>query len=407
MTGWLLLPGACSGDPAALSPSGGADGAIEAPLDGFSDAPAKDGQGGPQDATADEREQDAALGDAPPAEGSAEAAPKDATPAGPLRIYMAPGGDDANDGLTLAAAVLTLKRVHAIVAQAKPNTDVEVRIAPGRYHGQRVTWTATMPFHRITFMPLQDDKNRPIFDGCLVENVTNASAQCPGGTWFILDHAAGQQTNLHFEYIRVERYGTAISLNGDRDAEATSNGSNRIFGCYFWKIGNVFNPALAPSTAAVRLVNSDDNDISNNHFVDVINDSSGALLHAIYAAHLSDRNLIRANRFERGTGDAVRIRDYSNDNKILENRFIQIGAQGYSDWYCDHEVETACTKPTPECPSWRNEFRDNLLDGSWTCDPLTVWKLFQDDETAGCTKPPGAPRVSTSGNSQTTPPCSS
>jgi len=336
-----------------------------------------------------------------------DAAPADAAPTGPLKIYVAPGGDDTRSGLTQANAVLTLKRVHGIIAQTKPDRDVEVRIAPGRYQGQKVTWTYTMPTHRITFMPLNDDKNRPIYDGCLVENVTNPATQCPGGHWFILDHAAGKETNLNFEYIQVERYQTAISLNGDRDAESTSNGSNRIFGCYFWKIGNVYNPGLAYSTAAVRLVNSDDNEIVNNHFVDIVNTTSGGLLHAIYAAHMSDRNLIQSNRFENGTGDPVRIRDYSNDNKILENRFIKMGANAYSDWYCDHEVETACTKPAPECPSWRNQFRDNLLDGSWTCEPVTVWKLFQDDYTTGCTPPAGAARVSTSGNVQQSPPCSS
>jgi len=331
----------------------------------------------------------------------------DAAPAGPFKVYVSPTGKDTNDGSTLAKAVLTLTRVQAILQAAKPGRDVEVRIAPGRYQAQKVTWKYTMPTHKITFMPLNDDKNRPIYDGCLVENVTNPGTQCPGGTWFILDHAGGQETNLHFEYIYVERYQTAISLNGDRDQESTSNGSNRVFGCYFKDIGNEFNPALATSTAALRLVNSDDNEIVNNHFVDIVNTTSGALLHAIYAAHMSDRNLIQSNRFERGTGDPVRIRDYSNDNEIRDNRFIKIGAAAYSDWYCDHEVNTACTKPAAECPSWRNQFRDNFLDGSWTCDPLTVWKLYQDDTTAGCTKPSGAARVSTSGNTQQSPPCSS
>jgi hypothetical protein len=418
----LLILCACTGEPAASDTALPSDADVEGQAGGAGAAeaattpPAEAGEAAHPSADASTEHADApadmAIEGAAPTDGALpEAAASDvavegAAPTGPLKLYVAPGGDDAKTGLSLADAVLTLKRVHAIVAQSKPGRDVEVRIAPGRYHGQKVTWTYTMPDHRITFMPLNNDKNRPVYDGCLVENVTEPSTQCPGGTWFILDHAGGTETNLHFEYIRVERYGTAISLNGNRNAEATSNGSNRLFGCYFWNIGNGFNPALAASTAAVRLVNSDDNEIINNHFVDIINASSGGLLHAIYAAHMSDRNLIQANRFERGTGDPVRIRDYSNDNRILANRFIKIGTAAYSDWYCDHEVETACTKPAPECPSWRNEFRDNVLDGSWSCQALTVWKLYQDDITAGCTPPPGAARVSTSGNTQQTPPCS-
>jgi hypothetical protein len=259
-----------------------------------------------------------------------------------------------------------------------------------------------MPEHRIRFMPRDDDRNRPVFDGCL------ASGACPGGTWLTLRHAGGEETNLHFEYIRVQRYGTAISLNGDRNAEPTSNGSNRIYGCYFDRIGNVFNASLSPSTAAVRLVNSDDNEIANNHFVDVVNATSGGLIHALYVAHMSDRNRIERNRFVRSTGDPVRLRDYSNDNVVRDNTFIQVGTTaGYTDWYCDHDARTDCTKPTAECPSWNNQFRDNTLDGSFTCDPLGVWELFQDDTTTGCAPPSAtAARVRTSGNVQTPTPCS-
>lgn len=206
----------------------------------------------------------------------------------------------------------------------------------------------------------------------------------------------------------MQRYQTAISLNGSRNAAGTSNSHNRIYGCYFHQIGSGFNPALAPSTAAVRLVNSDDNEIVNSHFVSIVNATKCGLLHAIYAAHMSDRNQIRGNRFESGCGDPVRLRDFSNDNVIRNNTFKKIGvAAAYTDWYCDHEVNTACTKPTPECPSWDNQFRDNTLDGDWSCKALGVFKYFQDDTTKGCSPPSaGAKRLYTSGNTKTAVPCS-
>ncbi|MGA9524750.1 MAG: NosD domain-containing protein [Myxococcaceae bacterium] len=325
-----------------------------------------------------------------------------AVESGPLRIHLAPDGDDARNGLSHEASVLTLERVNALLHALQPRRDVEIRIAPGTYFAQRVNWTYTMPEYAIVFMPADGGTSRPVFDGC------TADGTCSGGTWFRFVNSGGRPTNLVFRYLRVQRYSTAISLEGDRNRVDGRNGNNTIFGCYFDRIGNVFNTALSPSTAAVRLVNSDDNRIENNHFVDIINSSSPALLHAIYAAHGSERNVVSRNRFVRNAGDPVRLRDFSNDNRILENTFVQSGIEaGYTDWYCDQDARTDCTKPTPECPSWDNQFRDNVLNGTYACAPLGTFHYFQDETTSGCQKPTSTSvRLRTSGNVQQTPPCS-
>ena len=350
--------------------------------------------GGPIDAPVDGGPIDAGARDGGPRDGGA--------PAGPRILYVSTDGDDARDGSTPARSVLTLTRVHALVAAGPRDRDVEVRIAPGTYHGQRVVWDVTMPDHTIRFVTAAADRTRPIFDGC------PASGACAGGTWFTLRASSGRPSNVELEYLRVTRYTTAISLNGSRAMRSTSNGSNRVFGCYFDRIGNGFAPSLPTSTAALRLVNSDDNVIENNHFVDVINATSGALIHAIYAAHGSERNRIERNRFQGSTGDPVRLRDFSNGNVIADNRFIHVGTNaGYTDWYCDHDARTDCTSEAPECPSWDNQFRDNVLDGTWACGTLAVWELFQGDSTTGCAPPSATSRrVRTSGNTQTTVPCS-
>lgn len=328
--------------------------------------------------------------------------PDAAAPAGPFVVWMAPDGADSSDGRTPQTAIQTLTRAHQILKNAAPTTDVEVRIAPGRYHGQKVVWTFSVPGHTVTLTRHSTEDGRPVFDGCL------SASDCPGGTWFILQRKDGQRTGIVFNYLHVENYQTAISFNGGRDAESQSNGANRIYGCYFNRIGNVFNPALAPSTAAVRLVNSDDNEIANNHFVNIINTTSPGLLHAIYAAHMSDRNKIQRNRFENNAGDPVRLRDFSNDNVISNNRFKRTGIEAaYTEWYCDHATRTDCTKPTPECPSWGNQFRDNELNGNYACAALSTFKYFQGDTTAGCARPaPDATRLRTSGNTHTATPCS-
>ena len=220
--------------------------------------------------------------------------------AAPLAVYLSPDGRDSRDGRKPATAVLTLSRALAIISAALPgrDRDVEVRIAPGVYRGQRVVWDFTMPDRRIRFMPLRDDKVRPVFDGA-----------GEGGTWFALRQRNGEPSNLSFEYIEVRNYATAISLNGDREQIENSNGHNYINGNYFAQIGE-------GSTAAVRLVNSDRNHIVNNYFVDIIRSERCVLLHAIYLAHHSQHNEIARNRFKRSCGDPIRLRDYSNHNQI-------------------------------------------------------------------------------------------
>jgi hypothetical protein len=304
---------------------------------------------------------------------------------GALVIFIGPNGSDQNSGFTLDTPILTLNRAQEILRDQLRNhhRDVEIRIGAGTYRNQTVRWTFTMPAHTITFMPLLDDKNRPVFDGSSTKD----------STWFRLDHADGQKTNLVFHYIRVEGYSTAIDFRGNRDRIEGFNSSNRIFGSYFFNIGK-------GSTAAVRLVHSKNNEIINSHFVDVLRSGGCGQLHALYLAHMSSGNQILRNRFENSCGDPIRIRDYSNDNIINENNLIRVGINAaYTDWYCDHDEQSNCTKKTAECPSWDNQFRENVLDKNFAGQRLRVFRFFQDDEAKGCKKPtPNSTRLRTSGN---------
>jgi parallel beta-helix repeat protein len=266
-----------------------------------------------------------------------------------------------------------------------------------------VRWTFSIQNHSITFRGAAPGGARPVFDGC------TAAGACAGRTWFTLASSSGASTNLVFQGLRVTRYTTAISLEGNRDSVNRFNSGNRITACLFDRIGNGFAPTLPSSTAAIRLVNSDRNVIEGNTFTDVINvGRNAALIHAMYVAHGSSGNTIRNNTIERSTGDPIRLRDYSNNNTIEHNTLSRVGtAAGYTDWYCDHDTRTDCTKATPECPSWNNAFRDNVLDGKWSCAALANFVYFQDAAATGCSPPSaGAPRLRTSGNRASARPCS-
>lgn len=312
---------------------------------------------------------------------------------GPVKVHMHPNGDDRQDGLTPQTPIQTLNRAQLVVRALGGDRDVDVVIHPGRYRGQQVIWTYANPEHTIRFLPPEDTWQKPIFDG----ELENGSR--PGGTWFNLNYSAGTPTRLHFHRLHIQNYQTAMSFNGNRDQVNGYNGNNRIEECVFQQIGNVMNPSLSYSTAVVRLVNSKGNVIHNNDFIDAINVSSPGLIHALYIAHMSDLNVITQNRFINNSGDPVRVRDYSNYNYIADNVHIAAGDYGYSEWYCDHDGRDDCTKSTPECPSWGNEYRNNVLQGAYGGGDLSVFAFFQPDSTSGCGRPDdSSPRLRTSGN---------
>ncbi len=292
---------------------------------------------------------------------------------GPFVLVMSPSGHDANDGKT-DSPIRTLSRAQDLIRSSLSarHMDVEVRIRPGVYKGDTVVWTFTMPANKITFMPFYDDKNRPVFDG---------RGLGKDSTWFDLRHSAGESTNLHFRYLRVENYATAINFRGNRERANGHNGSNLIHGSYFRNIG-------ADSTAAVRLVNSRNNQIINNHFVDIRRKNKCGLLHALYIAHMSSGNQILRNRFKNNCGDPVRIRDYSNNNFISGNKFENVGVNAaYTEWFCDKDSRSDCTKKSPECPSWNNQVRDNQLNRNSAGGRLKAWKILVKGLTKGCDMP--------------------
>jgi len=290
----------------------------------------------------------------------------------PLRVFVSPNGDDKQDGLAMDRPIKSLAHAQEIIAHQlsrEPN-DAEVRIAPETFFGEIVKWTFSMPGHTITFLPASDRADRPIFYGDGT------------GTWFTFrGQADGVPTNLIFRRIRVQHYQSAISFSGNRRKTVSSSRGNTIDGCYFSHIGQ-------DSTAAVRFVNSSGNRVVHCHFVSIVTRSDPYLLHAIYAAHGSSDTVILHNRFESCSGDPIRFRDGSNGNRVEGNLFLRTGVEGaVTDWFCDHDTESDCTKPTAECPSWNNRVKDNILDRTFAGGPLEATYVYSERIPSGCARP--------------------
>ncbi len=344
----------------------------------------------PLDTSTDEKQEsaeidapaDLTLGDSSEADGivdatldSAPEAAPDAESESPFVVFVHPAGDDADDGSTPNHAVLTLGRVQEILRAAAPERNVEVRIAQGTYTGQSVTWDYYHPDYEIAFMPIDyhgggigSIAGRPVFDGKGARVLLT------------LDVADGRETNLAFIYLRIEHYRVmGLNFRGNRnDFEHGWNGGNRVFGCLLSDVGNLAN-AGKHGFGGLDLVNSRHNEIQNNHFLQQENaSSSAALMHAIYLAHGSSYNEIRSNRFVDVSGDPVRVRDGSNHNQVEDNVFEKTGSAAFiSDWWCDKDEKTNCTKPSGECPSWENAFRDNELHCGYRGNSIATFKYFQ------------------------------
>lgn len=317
----------------------------------------------------------------------------------PLRVYLSPNGSDYNQGLSRSAPIRTLARAQQVLQVYDLKRPIEIHVGQGTYWEQSVEWTYTNG-HSITFTPVDFSKDRPVFDG-------NGVVE----TWFKLEKSDGVNSNLRFRYLKVQNYATAVSFNGNRGSLSTWNGGNELYGMYFYRIGGIFSHT-GYSTAAVRLKNSRNNSVVNSHFVDILNyPDDASAIHAVYIAHYSSGNELLRNRFLRINGDPIKVRDESNHNYIADNKFYSSGEKAfYQGWYCNADVKGwnlngenpgGCTKPSGECPSIGNEFRNNHLYGGYVYPYSTsggavkVFNIRGSDDYCG---PLSEPRLRTSGN---------
>lgn len=291
------------------------------------------------------------------------------SPALAATVFLAADGSDLHDGATMERPVATLGRVQQIIAKLPPE-DFLVSIGPGTYAAQSVNWQYSMPNHTIRFVGASGQQS--IFDG-----------QRKGLTFFKLRSAKGEATNLSFEGLVIVRYVTAISLVGDREDFRRFNAKNSIIDNHFIDVGGTGFEPMGYSTAVVSLVNSDENLITGNTFKGMVG-TRCKHLHGVYLAHDSSRNRIENNLFQDGCGDAVRLRDASNDNIIRSNIFRKVGDKaGVSEWFCSRGLSD-CTKKTPECPPLANLVEGNRVEGDQNGAPMPEFVAHARNVPASC-----------------------
>lgn len=308
-----------------------------------------------------------------------------------ITLYMAPNGDDGQTGLTLSRPIRTFDRAQTVIKRITSGNprDVLVRIAPGLYRDQQTVWTHTMPNNTIIFR--SEGAEAPVFSG-----------EREGGVWFTLKSEAGLATNLAFVGLEVRNYPVAIQFLGNPDIARQSNSRNRIENMRFIRIGE--NPLSSSEkyNSAIRLVNSHDNIIQGNIFSGIGRRQQCQSFNSIEIAHHSHHNIIKNNVFQFSCADPVKIRNQSNDNIMINNHFNQSGMDAiYTEWYCgsDGKIGNCHEVQQHECPSFRNQFRNNTAKSSASQQKKGFFLIWGSDYITGCPYvPPNQQRIAPSGN---------
>ena len=336
---------------------------------------------------------------------------------GNVTIYLAPaskGGKDGNTGLTSISPILTLAHAQQVLTRLNPTGNVTVRITQGTYVASAITWSFYVPGHTISFMPVNYSGGGLLPGGDPVFADPASGGVHVGQTWFtaVLPPAPsplhdGGNTGLRFYYLAVEDYTQGISFNGQAghswhnstfyvQPSAGVNG-NDVSGMTFQDIGDRFAPSQT-GYGAILFTDSSHDDIYNNTFDDLYNSGDQDQLHALYITHFSSNNTIDKNLFENTNGEAVKVRDRSNNNNVADNTFSRPVASPptWTTSAIRQCANTASPKKYRECASWGNSFNDNTIRTG------TVWDLIPPGETyAGgspCSIPSGQVRLSAAGN---------
>jgi hypothetical protein len=357
-------------------------------------------------------------------------------------VYMAPTGSDDNAGTSATSPVYSLHRVQDLLVAARPQTDVEVRIAQGVYSVRPFQdWHFYISGHTISFMPadyqygdgINDIAGRPIF-----RNKVTDTGYLPG-YWLQMrlpsDPAdplySGGTSGLRFYYLQVERYSAGgISIYGNSGRTSvipdpaglsstglTVQGSaglngNTIFGMEFNELGSKYGTGsngcgLTHGYGAVVLGVSSNNRVDNNQFIHVENNkgpdcaSDTNLIHGLYIARFSSGNEVHGNAFTHVSGAPVKVRDRSNYNSVESNTFTDSGDHAYFyEQYCATNCGGAYAR---ECSSYGNRFAYNTLVSGYQGRTPPAFVLDPAGSTypgaaAPCSIPSGVERLHTAGN---------
>jgi len=337
--------------------------------------------------------------------------------AGTLALYLSPSGHDDAAGLSAQQPLRTLARARDRIVELAGRHSyerIDVNFLPGTYQGLAVVWQdVDLDGTPVHFRPAPGSRGKVVLDGARSRFARFFTVRATRG-----DESTQAPSRLHFENLVIRNYCEAISL-GDGLSRAILTG-NVISGNVFENIGSKYDPVRrkragrslpnGSCTAAIRLQRSAGNRIVGNTFANIENlpkedtfrDRYGpTYLHAIYIAHLSSDNEISGNAFTRFTGSPIRVRDRSDNVRVLHNTFssplyvedsesrrrgMRV-MRAVSQWYCGYGLSSCAEDDVvhrPECPSTGLRVAGNEVRGR-----MEVYANLSERSRSTCPDTPG------------------
>lgn len=272
---------------------------------------------------------------------AAGAGPSVATTASPdAVVHLSTSGSDAGDG-TAAEPVRTLTRAAALLAGTETER-ATVWIEPGTYHEPAVVAWNRVPQESVTLRSTSPDR-RPVFDG----------SEATGSFHYWMNTAGGPR--LVVEGLQVRNYRTG-GIRMDTDG-------NVVRDVVFEQLGNAHVPD-GPGYAALHLLGSSGNEISDTVFRDLENVDCPGCMHGVYAANGSSDNRVTGSVFDRITGDPVRLRNDTHRNVFTHNTFSESGSYRSGDARWPHRAMASFWRfNAGEVCGTANRLDDNVSDG--------------------------------------------
>lgn len=248
------------------------------------------------------------------------------------QVYLSPSGSDEGDG---SAEQPLRSLAGAVSLLGESDTErATIWVDAGVYYETAVVqWR--VPQDELTLRPLNDGE-RPVFDG----------SRASGNSHYWMNTAGGPR--LDVEGMEVRNYRTG-GIRMDTDG-------NVIHDVVFHQIGNKHVPD-GPGYAALHLLGSSHNHISDVVFRDLENVDCPGCMHGVYAANGSSDNVVTGSEFTRITGDPVRLRNDTHRNVFEYNTFSRSG---------DHMLDEERGEP-----------------GRWPHRAMASFWLFNDREVCG------------------------
>jgi len=231
--------------------------------------------------------------------------PASSSAAVPTHLYVSTDGTDTNPG-TAEAPVASLTRAAQLLAAA-PASDpagvATVWIAPGTYFEPAVVSWGKVTLERVALRAV-DPAHPPTFDG----------SRAIGTSHYWMNTGGGPSLDVRDMVVTHYRTG-GIRLDTD---------GNVIDRVVFTELGNAFVPN-GPGYAALHLLNSSNNTVTNSEFRDLVNTDCPGCIHAAYVANGSSDSYFAHNTMARITGDPVRLRHDTHRNRFEHIAFARSG----------------------------------------------------------------------------------